>query len=106
MKIKSAVLVSCFFAAVVLSGCGKNSPNGTGLEKSEQKGVPADSLSICNGKNEGDGCEISMPKDSNSDANKVSGVCKKSPSGDQLACMPQDGGPGGEKPSDVAGAKK
>jgi hypothetical protein len=116
MKKKLAILAVCSFAVLVLAGCGKNSPGkndqkgGSGAGQSQQQGAPAEALSACQGKNEGDSCEINMPqKDNSANSSKVSGTCKKAPSGDQLSCMPQGGqggpgSPGGQAPD--ANAKK
>jgi len=106
MKKKITILMVCSFVVLLLAGCGKNNPgkndqkNSSGAGQSQQQGIPAGASSACQDKNEGDSCEISMPqKDNNANDNKVSGTCKKTPSGDQLSCMPQgeQGGPGGHK---------
>jgi hypothetical protein len=110
MNKKIVILAVCSFAVLVLAGCNKNNPGkndqkgGSGTGQSQQQGIPAEVSSVCQGKNEGDSCEISMPQKNNSvNNNKVSGTCKKAPSGDQLSCMPQGGqgepgGPGGQAP--------
>jgi hypothetical protein len=104
MKKKIAIVAVCSFAVFVLAGCGKNNPrkndqeNSSGAGQFQQRDIPAGISSACQGKNEGDSCEMNMPqKDSGANSNKVSGTCRKAPSGDQLSCMPQSGqgGPGG-----------
>lgn len=104
MKKKIAIATTCLLAVLVLAGCG-NGNSG----KSNQKNIPgvgqgqnppAEMSSACQGKNEGDSCEVSMPqRDNSGGSNKISGTCKKDPSGNQLFCTPQGGpgGPGGQR---------
>ena len=110
MKKKLAILAVCSLAVLFLAGCGKSNPEknnqkgGSGVGQSQQQGIPVGASSACQGKNEGDNCEMSMPqKDNSENSNKISGTCKKAPSGDRLSCMPQGGqrgpgGPGGQAP--------
>ncbi|TSC94858.1 MAG: hypothetical protein Athens101428_140 [Candidatus Berkelbacteria bacterium Athens1014_28] len=102
MKKKIAIMVTSLLVVLVLAGCsnenfGKNDQkNIPGAE--QRQDPPAELSSACQGKNEGDGCEVSMPqRDNSGSSNKISGTCKKAPSGDQLSCMPQggQGAPGG-----------
>lgn len=104
---------------LALAGCGKSEKNGsaksmgnqtkaqTGEAPKSGQGVPTESVTACDGKSEGDSCEVTMPaKDENSSEQTMSGTCKKSQSDDKLACMPSGGqggpgGPNGQKPADA-----
>jgi len=113
---KASVLALSFFLVLVLAGCGKKnvdnqSQGGDRIQnqgKEQSKGAPTELISACEGKSEGDTCEASMSAPKNNDNQsenaksngKLSGTCKKTQDGSQLACMPQGGagGPRGQKP--------
>lgn len=96
-------------AALVLAGCEKynygdqNQSQNQERNQEQQNGKkgnpPAEMSSACDGKSEGDSCEIAMPgKDGEEDSeNTMTGTCQKSSQGeDQLVCrpdnMPENGG--------------
>jgi hypothetical protein len=121
MKKKIVGLAVLSLSVLFLSGCasksignqdqkiapGENQTQDRGTKDAstdkKQASLPAEALSACQGKSEGDGCEMTMPQNSNGSATvsatKAAGTCKKA-SDSQLACMPQGGagGPGGQKP--------
>ncbi len=104
MKKKIAIATTCLLAVLVLAGCSNENSGKNNLKKGpgagQMKNPPAELTSTCQGKNEGDNCEVNMPQQNNNESgNKVSGTCKKVPSGNQLSCMPQggQGGSGGSR---------
>lgn len=91
---KKIIIPAILFAVFLLAGCGKGDQKGDGEMpgKDGEKGNSAEFVSACSGKSEGDSCEMSMPqKDSSALGGKISGTCRKTPSG-ELSCMPQQGG--------------
>jgi hypothetical protein len=113
---KKKIIAAAVFSlvALVLAGCSKynygdqnqnQNQNQEQNQNQNQENVskgnsPAEMSSVCDGKSEGDSCEIAMPqgKDGSSGSDKVIGTCKKSPQGDQLACMPDNMPSGGNMP--------
>ncbi len=102
MKKKILISVSgcllLFLAVLFLGGCGSKNSNPAENDKANdsdrsqqrkrnQQNMPAEMMSACQNKAEGDGCEMTMPGNPNSSA-KIMGTCAKSPQGDQLACRP------------------
>lgn len=112
------MLAVLLLAVLFLSGCskekGQNQQSIRDIEQSQkQKGegdkkeMPTEFLTACEEKNEGDSCELTMPKKAESEESeekKMTGTCKKNQE-DKLSCMPEgNGGPGGpdgkEKPAE------
>lgn len=105
MSKKVIAIVAIPVFALVLSGCsfykfGKNQGNDFGQKNGK---MPAEMTAACQGKGEGDSCEVSMPappsKDGSANSSdnagkKMTGTCKKSQDS-QLICMGSGGGPGG-----------
>lgn len=120
MKMKKIMVLAVSFLAIMfIAGCSKSglknqeqNQAGTmgGEQNQNRKGqsreMPAEFASACENKNEGDSCELTMPKrkgDESGEDKKMTGTCKKTQD-DKLACMPEggQGGPrnrGMEKPS-------
>lgn len=94
---------------LVLSGCsmlkfGKQDQSQIRSQENIQKGnPPAEATSVCEGKSEGDSCEIAMPQKNGASGEKSSGTCKKAPKGDSLACMPDNMPSGGNNPGGNGG---
>lgn len=101
MKKKIAITVVSILVILILSGAylviSRKSSQRSFPGAEQRQNPPAELSFACQGKNEGDSCEVSMPQRNNSErGNKISGTCKKAPSGNQLSCVPQ-GGPGGSR---------
>jgi hypothetical protein len=122
MKKKITVVAISAVAALVLAGCGKynygnnnqnqnqnqNENQVQNQENAQMGNPPAEMTSACEGKSEGDSCEVAMPQRDGSDGDKVAGTCQTSLQGDQLVCrpdnMPENGGPqGGGQPGGPQG---
>ncbi len=92
------ILTAVFsFYAVKNSNPGKQGwqASGSSVQPADknQKEIPAEATTSCQGKSEGDSCEATMPKKTE----KVVGSCKKMGSASQLTCLPANmpvGGPG------------
>lgn len=94
MRKKTLLLILPIFAAIILSGCGKKGAEEQKMSGQQQ--IQAESADACSSKNENDSCEFTRSQGNE----KVEGVCRKVPQGDQLVCMPKNrpsgaGGPGG-----------
>jgi len=84
MSKKIAVFFAGLFLVLGLAGCGKKNeviPNKQSMQSRNQENVanrdkngtpPAEMTSACDGKAEGDVCEVTMAEDK-----KMSGTCKK-----------------------------
>lgn len=120
MKKKIIVVTVFSLAALALAGCSKhnygdqnqnqeqNQNQNQNQENISKGNPPAEMSSVCDGKSEGDSCEMSMPqgKDGNSgDSTTVTGTCKKSPQGDQLVCMPNNMPNNGNMPGRGGGSQ-
>jgi hypothetical protein len=105
MQKKIAILGLSLFLILVLTGCagkdvGKQNQQDNSVDQtqnqgsaSQRKGLSAESVAACSGKNENDSCEMAMSL-KNEEGKTMSGTCKKMTEEDQSACMPV-GGPGG-----------
>lgn len=111
MKKKIAFVALLSFFVLVLAGCSKGKPedqnkNQEQNQMREQKGgesnsqngkkspvMPAEVLSACQDKNEGDSCSAVMSSKDGSEEKEMAGTCKKFPGNEELACMPENAGP-------------
>jgi hypothetical protein len=92
-KEKIAIVTTCLLAVLVLAGCGNGNTDKNGQKNipgaGQGQNPPAEMSSACQGKNEGDSCEVSMPqRDNSGGSNKISGTCKKMGNSAQLVCLP------------------
>lgn len=110
MAKKIIALFMFSFLVLVLAGCSKKEETqkgqsvdqikapGTSQEEpadGKSKSLPSELTSACEGKSEGDTCEASMPapkdgKNENAEEKKITGICKKASSEDQLVCFSND----------------
>lgn len=115
---KISILIVLLLAVLFFTGCSKEKSqeqqsiknieqNQNQQGKDDKREMPAESFEACEGKSEGDSCELTMPKRNDSEENednKMTGTCKKTQE-DKLSCMPENNGgpgePGGkEKPEE------
>lgn len=102
---KKIIAVFMFsFLVLVLAGCSKKEETQKGQSidqikaprtSQEEKSLPSELTSACEGKSEGDTCEASMPapkngKNEDAEEKKMTGTCKKASSEDQLVCFSND----------------
>jgi hypothetical protein len=93
MKKKIIGLAVLSLCVLVLAGCGgkssnnqKQGPGSTNNMPSDknQLGIPAEVIAYCQGKSDGDACDLISPQNSE----KQSGTCKEMGNSGQLVCLP------------------